>query len=347
MVYTERMNFAVQSDDLFNLVSSSGTVHRITNSGIYTNDRYQPFPGPLDASPIKAGTSISGEFLYFLIGSRLVLITIADTGLSVDQLGDPGFIDAAFTADDSRIFGLTSECQFHIFLLLPVAFLMTFIFETPSPPVSFTLHQLQKSIDVVCSDSTILLLKLPTAVSLSSGSPYLLDIREPVEMAEVAPIELAEEEEAEREDFISRGGWGSVLSLSSPSDLARFVDQRTLELFQKQETLIKRYHSLILRLDNAKTRSRVLSARQTILKGESAQLIQRVLSVITRKSGCTELESQSRKFDTAAEKLESVHCDDDAVSDVQLQEFRSFHFMDRLRGLEKRFTDHEETTLFF
>jgi hypothetical protein len=75
-------------------------------------------------------------------------------------------------------------------------------------------------------------------------------------------------------------------------------------------------------------------------------LMRRLLAVINRKSGGTELEKQSDKFEFMAAQAGEVVCDDDAVSDEQEHEFRSFHLFERIAGLEQRFKEHEEGTFF-
>jgi hypothetical protein len=324
------------SDPLFELVSSTGTVHRIEASGIFTNGICRPFPSPIPAAVDRAATSFSGHFLYFRIRHRLHLITIAASRLHLDELAGPPFVDAAFACDESKLIAMTNGAELRVFRLLPVALLCRLVFESPERPLSLRIHDLGRGVTIKC-ESARLLYELPARV-VSGPAPLPLAPLEPI-----SPPARSADEPAGATRFATC----SLLQTPDVRACARSVHRRMVELAAKQEELIERFGSIQQRILAAERRSRDIQGRQQVLRDGALRLGERIHAVVDGPEELLAFKALGDRFIEQKRQTEEVLCDDDSVSDSQAREFRGLAIGRRIEELEAFLRSRQPDICYF
>jgi hypothetical protein len=338
---------AMDSTDLFSLVSRTGICHRIQLNGIWTNDVYRRFPSPLPAKVTAARTSFSGHFVSLRFGVRLFLVAVTSRTLLLQSIGADvlSFVDEKFTLDETKLLSLTNRNDFLLFSLFPLTCLRRFTFETPERPLSFEFHDLTRKVSIQCENSNSVFLSFPlTFQTTQSPEPELIPTEIEASLEGISTL-AGVEECGEEEERIEEGEMNWDLGRTIEG-YGRSVCEHCATLAAKQRELHGRYNAVWEGAAELKLESRRQIVREEELRRESQELCLRMQSLI---DGIGTLEEMNQLWDTFSavrEEMGETMCDDDSLSDAQLSEYRRAHLFDRLQTLDLFFKRDEVTTVF-
>ncbi|OHT05230.1 hypothetical protein TRFO_27099 [Tritrichomonas foetus] len=332
------------------LTSSTGVIHRVCQSGIYTNNIYHPFDEPILYEISKAGTSSSGTFIYFIIETRLFLVIVSESKIYQERIGnsDAVFIDADFSNDESLLLALDNSnhnSTFRFFQIYPVRYLCSKKIEIPSPPISFVFYQLQQLINVFTEDRQIFTYKFPNLWNFDD--PLFLELIPGTnqELNHQCQSNIDSEDwnsnnsvfRAKPNNFTNDRS-NSWTNSNSNLDMVKHDSLNLLNsckfLKNRQTELENRYQTLIEKIREGEAKSANLNLRIRKAKDNYQVLTQRLLTALNVIDKNDQILQENEKIEAIFWQINEILCDDDVLTDKQNEKFLELNLLDRIQRLQ-------------
>ena len=310
------------------LTAENGTEHRIHVDGIITNSIYHPFPVPLTDDIDKAGTSLTGAFVYLLIKGGLYLMMIAQDKCHLERIGNKTtkFLDACFNAEESILLALTKSQYICMFRTCPSMHLRSFSFDSPAPPASFRYIELQNRVTVTLEDGREATFALPRVFDVVLDSqPIPIEPVEPIIMEPLIPHN-------EEPTFTH-----SRCHLSfphNPEDVAAYLRTRLPLVAERQSQILARFQNVTDRIMACESRSGDIEHRSRIIRNRRRQLLARLSNLIA-KQHLRDVEEIAEEWTDLRDAFQAVQFNEDYVVDAQRREMAELGLDERLHRVER------------
>ena len=320
------------------LVAENGTVHRIHADGMFTDGTYHRFPAPITDGVDKAGTSLSGSFVYFLIKGSLYLLTVAQDKLFVERIGNKTtrFVDACFNAEESVLLALTMSRYVCLFRTLPPLHLRSFAFQSDGEPTGFRYIELQNRVVVQIDDGSELCFALPRSLEVVAGSQPIPI--EPIEEVAADPLIMQADEQAQ-------SGWRAPPAMGRTDNVAEYVRMQIRRVDSLQQKLVERFRNISDRVLDVDTRNNDIERRSRAIKNRRARLIDRLSDLIARSSA-RDIDSIEEEWADLRAASQSIQFNEDYAVPRHLQELESLHLHERLSRVEKHLRTQSVETFY-
>lgn len=334
---------------LYTLTAGNGTTHVITEDGLITNGIFHAFIIPLSGTIQKAGTSITGKFVWILIDNFMYLLTVTKTSVSTERIGNPTteFIGAEFNIQETVLITVTLSNHIVLFETFPPLHLISFEFEAPVPPVSLKYNQLKNRLFIAFSDGVELQFALPNSFEVATGSAAVpIEPLEQVETEDIAEdlesiqnwhrsvcgLEPAEEEEEEEPRAPAIRTGFSVM----PSELfIPNIKKRLHKCLARQDNLASRFAFLMQDVHDFGVQLELGHLAQERCDRRFHSLVARLCDLIDRATHHPLLDELAEDFYKSRKRYESAKFCADYVRPDQADELREMEMEDHMSQIEQ------------
>lgn len=334
------------------LTSLSGVVHVIDRTGIFTNGIRLPFESPIINDIDKAGTSPSGAFIFLIVHGKLYLVTICQSQLNLERIGDQEtlFCDATFNNEESLFITLDNDSCFRLYELYPPIQICIKEAKMPLPPIYFKYYQLQNAFKVTDENNVNFLFKFPDLFD-PDDPPELPYIKNMIQDEKENFIQLFEEEEEESieknsidenlngEDEQPENQYGPP---SNIEELAMHTLQRGRYLQDFQNSLNERYENVLKETNDTRLKYFDICGKLRDSKKKLTNQIKQIYEILGSVDKYADLIfKDSDRFKDLQNNVESNLCDDDVINEEQEAEFKYLQFNERLKNIERKLRGEE------
>ncbi|KAH0786434.1 hypothetical protein GPJ56_009645 [Histomonas meleagridis] len=321
----------------FELQSLTGVVHRVVNDGIYTNDVYRPFPTPINDVVLKAGTSSSGMFLFFIVNQKLFFGEVGGDLIEVEEIRiDEEFVDAIFTIEESFLLSLSASNALYIFNVKPFFLIQNFFLNSQIRPVSFSYIDLQKLINVNYEDESTLSFSLPTPI-ISNEEQILID---PIQLPNIMD---GEQEPPPPQELIQPAPFVTPVFPTYAHYVRHLCDihkSRKEQIMRREQNLIEEINKCEQRCDKCSSR-----IRESIQKTQ--ELAKRLIRLIAVLDSRDMLKDEKKRLKKYMSKIDDFMCVDDVSTDEVEAMIQSLDFDQRLKKLSDAIHPPRKQAVFY